>query len=296
MSITIKTPKEFSYNTCYRFLDRSDKECLHVANAGEVYKLLSINEKRLLIKIEDGGDVIHLKCLNKKPTDVEKNEIKNYVSEWWGLADDLEPFYQFCNKDPMLKKLVKDARGLRLIGFPGLFECIVWAIIGQQINLNFAYIIKQRFVEKYGTAVDYEGQQFFLFPDATTVSQLTIEELKELKFSRQKATYTLNVANAILNEGLNKEGLLEMGYEAAKKRMIEIKGVGHWTADYVLMKCVRYPNAIPLGDVGLHNALKSALDLEAKPSKEMLEKFNNSWQNYNSYICFYLWFSLIAQN
>lgn len=295
MTVTIKTPKEFNFEHCYRFLNRSDKECLHTIEDGKVYKLWSYNGVLLLIEIENKGDVLRVKCLNKKATKSEKKAIEAYVIEWWGLEDDLKPFYRFSNKDSMLKKITKNQRGLRLIGFPELFETLIWAIIGQQINLNFAYTIKQRFVEKYGTRLEFNEQNYYLFPDPKTVSQLSIEDLKSLQFSRQKSNYTLNVANAILNEDLSKKRLQEMGYEAAKNELKKIKGIGDWTADYALMKCVRYPNAIPLGDAGLHNALKTELNLDGKPSKEMLIELGEQWGKYCGYICFYLWYSLMKE-
>ncbi len=296
MSITIKTPKEFSFKECYRFLDRSDKECLHDVKDSKVYKLLTIQGQLLLIEIEHSKDILLINCLNKRVNKSEKTAIIEYVNEWWDLEVSLAPFYKFCKSDPMLKKLVKNHRGLRMIGFPDLFECLVWAIIGQQINLNFAYSIKQRFVEKYGTSLEHKGQKYYLFPDANAVSQLTVEALKELKFSRQKANYTINVANAILLDGLDKNKLVKLGYDEAKNELKKIKGIGDWTADYALMKCIRYPNAIPLGDVGLHNALKEQLKMSTKPTKAALIKFGTEWGTHNGYICFYLWRSLLKDN
>ena len=296
MAITIKTPKEFSFEACYRFLDRSDKECLHTLRDGKVYKLLSIEDAIVLIEVENLVDSIRVNCLNKKLNSHEEKEVIAYMNEWWNLNKDLKPLYRFCGKDSMLKKLSKDHFGLRMIGFPDLFECLIWAIIGQQINLNFAYIIKQRFVEKYGTIFEQNGHQYFHFPDAKSVSEISIEALKELKFSRQKANYTLNVANAILKDNLNKKELKLMGYEAAKTSLKKIKGVGDWTADYALMKCIGYPNAIPIGDVGLQNALKAQLKMDTKPTKEALIKFAKQWGNHSGYICFYLWSSLLKEN
>ena len=296
MAITIKTPKEFIFEECYRFLDRSDIECLHAVKDGKVYKLLSIGGQNLLIEIENAGNAIGINCLNKKLNRSDEKALVSYVTEWWDLDHNLKPFYHFCGKDPMLKKLSKDYYGLRMIGFPDLFECLVWAIIGQQINLNFAYIIKQRFVEKYGVSIEHNGVKYFQFPDAKTVSQISIEALKELKFSRQKAAYTINVANAILEDGLDKTELKKMGYDEAKITLKKIKGIGDWTADYALMKCVHFSNAIPLGDVGLQNALKEQLKMSSKPSKASLIEYGEKWGKYSGYICFYLWRSLLKEN
>lgn len=81
-------------------------------------------------------------------------------------------------------------------------------------------------------------------------------------------------------------------YEAMKKRLMDIRGIGAWTADYVLMKCLQQPTAFPIADVGLHNALKIQLALERKPTIEELKNYAEHWQGWQAYATFYLWRSL----
>lgn len=92
---------------------------------------------------------------------------------------------------------------------------------------------------------------------------------------------------------LNKEKLLkEQNRTSMKKFLMAIRGVGAWTADYVLMKCFHDPTSFPIADVGLHNALKMQLALDRKPTIDELKEFEAQWQGWQAYATFYLWRSL----
>lgn len=102
---------------------------------------------------------------------------------------------------------------------PDLFEALTWAIMGQQINLTFAYKLKQRFVEHFGECLTFEGNTFWLYPTYERIATLSVEELITLQFTVRKAEYVIGVAKAMTNGELTKEMLLqEPTYEQAKSR------------------------------------------------------------------------------
>jgi DNA-3-methyladenine glycosylase II len=71
--------------------------------------------------------------------------------------------------------------------------------------------------------------------------------------------------------------------------LVNIRGIGPWTANYVLMRCLRFPSAFPIDDVGLQNAIKHPLGRDKKPTKDEIMKFAGNWTNWESYATFYLW-------
>ena len=158
-----------------------------------------------------------------------------------------------------------------------------------------AYTLKKRLIENYGEVISYEGKSVYLFPQPEVIAKLTDEDLRPLQFSRSKIKYLKNVAQAIVDGEISKDILSKMTYEDANAKLIEIKGVGNWTADYVLMKCLRLPDAFPISDVGVHNAIKFQLGLEQKPTIEEIEKMAKHWQGWKSYATFYLWHSLLKE-
>lgn len=78
----------------------------------------------------------------------------------------------------------------------------------------------------------------------------------------------------------------------AKKEEAEKHGFGPWTANYVMMRCLRDPSAFPIEDVGLHNALKQQLKLSEKPGLAEIRQLAAAWQGWEAYATFYLWRSL----
>jgi len=88
--------------------------------------------------------------------------------------------------DEDMKNLIDRYYGLRVMGIPDLFEAIFWAIIGQHINLRFAYTLKKRFVKKYEKNFAYNGTDYYTFPPTETVAALEIKDLMKLQFGKKK--------------------------------------------------------------------------------------------------------------
>jgi DNA-3-methyladenine glycosylase II len=176
---------------------------------------------------------------------------------------------------------------------PDLFEAIVWAIMGQQINLTFAYTLKRRFVEQYGESLTFKGETFWLFPSFEKITSIKVDDLRKLQFPIRKAEYILDIAKAMTNGELTKELLLQkQDDQEVRKSLMMIRGIGAWTADYVMMKCLHYTDSFPIADVGLHNALKNLLGLEKKPTIVEIEEYAAGWGGWQAYATFYLWRSL----
>lgn len=230
--------------------------------------------------------------MNMWPSATQKNTITYYIKEWFDLETDLKPFYRLGKKDQLLKGLVDEHYGYRIVGQPDLFESLVWAVIGQQINLQFAYTLKARFVEEYGDRVEFDETNYYLFPTPGRVSHLTEGELLSLQFSRQKAKYILLIAAAFETGEISKATLQGLSLSDAKERLTRIKGVGNWTANYAIMKTFRLPDAFPLEDVGLHNAIKVRMKLDQKPTIDEVKAIFEKYAGWEAYATLYLWRSL----
>ncbi|WP_010095483.1 DNA-3-methyladenine glycosylase 2 [Ornithinibacillus scapharcae] len=291
--IEIIPPKEFNFNECLIFLGRSDQEILYRMKEDAIYTIIKGRESFILCRISYDKDVLKIEFPNGVPTVVEREKIGEYIWEWFDLERDLAEFYRIASKDTVLRKLTERYHGLRIIGIPDLFEAFVWAIIGQQINLTFAYTLKKRFVEQYGEVLTFEDETYWAFPTFEKIATIHVEELKALQFSTRKAEYIIGIAKLMNNGDLSKEFLMEkQNYQDIKDSLISIRGIGAWTADYVMMKCLHQPSAFPIADVGIHQALKHLLKLEKKPSIEEIEKLAVQWKGWQAYATFYLWRSL----
>ena len=290
--IPITTPAEFSYKELLRFLSRNEKECLHTIKDNTIYKVLDIGTELVLFSIKfDNGLLATIHTGSRTPEVQEK--VKNYIEHWFDLTADLKGFYEAVQTDPILYQLCQKYQGLRMVGMPDLFESLVWSVIGQQINLNFAYALKQRLVHNFGKSVSFEGDTFYALPTPQILAALNIEDFQPFQFSRGKAQYIINIAKAFSEGILSQEQLSTLTFDEIRQQLVAIKGVGNWTANYSMMKSLRSYDAFPVEDVGLHNAVKSQYGLAAKPTIAELHRMATLWPGWRGYATFYFWHSLL---
>ena len=290
--IRLPMPDEFSFDLALSFLKRSPCELLHTLDGDTVLKVLRIGQTEVLISIHLDNKDLLIKFLNSRPNASLKAGAIEYIREWFDLDTNLKPFYAMAKKDDLLAPLVKAYHGYRIVGQPDLFESLVWAILGQQINLSFAYTLKQRFIEQFGESLEYKNQTYYVFPKPKVVAQLTDDDLLPLQFSRQKSKYVVLIAQSFMNGEVSKEKLRDLSLVDAKEKLMKIKGVGNWTANYALMKTFRYPDAFPIEDVGVHNAIKNQMKLKSKPSLDRVKKIFKKYKGWEAYATLYLWKSL----
>lgn len=287
--LELPLPEEFSFEENLVFLKRSPKELLHQVENKEVYKLLSVDGERVLFKVGAGRNNLKVKFLLSAGAEKVRTFVHQYIVDWFDLDRDLKPFYAMASLDPHLAELVKKHFGYRIMGQPDLYESLVWAVLGQQINLSFAYTLKQQFVRAYGDRLVFNGREYFIFPNAEKISQLEEEELLRIQFSRQKSRYTIRISEAFASGEISKEKLAGMSLEEAKNVLMKIKGIGNWTANYALMKTFRYPDAFPLEDAGLKNAVRKCLNLERSPTWDEIKKLFRKYKGWEAYATLYLW-------
>lgn len=288
--IILKTPKEFSFEECMVYLGRSDIECLHKIIDNELYKVVEINGQMILFKVSRADEGLRISFQSEIPSKWIRARVVRYVWDWFDLDTDLSEFYSEMKDDRILDKLTKKYYGLRVIKIDGIFEALCWAIIGQQINLKFAYTLKKRLVERYGKSLIFENEEYWIFPYPDVIAGLEVSDLREMQFTSRKAEYIISLAKLMRNGDLSMKKLKRLrSYEAIQEELLAIRGVGKWTADYAIMKCFNINDAFPIADVGLHNALKSILGLESKPPIQEIEDMAINWKEWESYATFYLW-------
>ncbi|MGD6894124.1 DNA-3-methyladenine glycosylase family protein [Bacillus infantis] len=289
-SMELELPAHFHFREALVFLDRSSYEILHYVEGSAVFKGIITDGEVILLKISSTETHLHASFLLGAPSDNGRKQAAAFIEEWLDLKRDASGFARMAAGDPLLKGLAERYAGLRIIGIPDLFEALVWAVIGQQINLTFAYKLKKAFAEKYGTCFPFKGRRFWLFPEPGKIAALEPEELKQLQFTGRKAEYIIGIAKLMAEKKLKKDDLL--GQPGARDVLMSLKGVGAWTADYVRMKCLLDPAAFPIGDAGFQNALKLQMGLDRKPSIEEIEKAASRWAGWQAYAVFYFWRSL----
>ncbi|MED4796079.1 Ada metal-binding domain-containing protein [Priestia megaterium] len=291
--LLINLPVEFDMKENLGYLLREENECMFEIEGETITRVIAVEENRALVLIHANDKqqlVVHFLGETRPKIKSKRAEVVRYIQEWFDLNNDLTPFYEMAKKDPLLIKPVQDFYGLRNLGIPDLFEALCWGVLGQQINLSYAYTLKRRFVEKFGRSVEWNSKKYWFFPTYEEVAKLTIEDLADIKMTVKKCEYIIGIAQLMVNGELSKESLMKMkDFKRVEKSLIKIRGIGPWTANYVLMRCLRFPNAFPIDDVGLINSIKSLANMDRKPTKEEIMEYSIPWKGWESYATFYLW-------
>lgn len=164
-----------------------------------------------------------------------------------GLDFVLEPFYAWAAAEPVLAPVVARFAGFRPSLTPDPFEALVVSITAQQVSLFSAVAIRNRLVERFGVRHTAAWE----FPSRARLAAATEDELVAVGFSRRKAEYVVGLARSDLELG----GLASLGDEEVKARLVAVRGLGEWTADWFLARHLARPRAWPAGDLALRKAV-----------------------------------------
>lgn len=245
---------------------------------------LQADEHHLQLHITNNGD------------NASREQLIQYITDWFDLDRDITPFYHLLRRNKTLSYMAHDYSGFRLIGIHDLYEALCWSIIGQQINLTFAYTLKRRLVEHYGQSLMVNDQRLYVFPRPEVMQGVTVAELRAMQFSERKAEYLILISQLFANGSISKQHLLQCGsYEEQVALLTAIRGIGIWTANYALMKNLKQLQAIPYGDVGLLNALLNHQLIKDKKDTAGIDKLFRAFKGWESYLVFYLWRSLASK-
>lgn len=205
-----------------------------------------------------------------------------------GLRADVARFERAARKTPRQRALVARRRGLRLPLAATPFDGLCWAIVGQQINLAFASALRRELLTLAGSRVD--GMR--AHPTPAQMAGLDIDVLRRRSFSRAKAEYVLTAADAVRRGALVLDELAEGSAARAETALTAVRGIGTWTARYVLMRGLGFPDCAPVGDVALAAALQRYTQRGTRPTHKEVERLMLEFSPYRSLATFHLWASL----
>lgn len=183
--------------------------------------------------------------------------------------------------------LARGREGLRVLLTLDPFEALVWAILGQQVNLGFAYALRRDLIRRAGLPA---AGGLIAHPDAAGIAALEPADLQALRFSRRKAEYLLHAAAEVASGRLDLEG--HPTATGAAKALLALRGCGPWTAQYVLMRGLGFRDCVPVGDAGLTLALQRWFNLEARPGPVETQRLMAPFAPHRSLATFHLWSSL----
>ena len=185
-------------------------------------------------------------------------------------------------KDKKLKKIIEPQEPFVLAKRKKVYLHLCNSIMSQQLNTKVASVFQQRFINLFKTKN----------PTAAEIAATSFETLRNIGLSNAKANYVLNVCNFFIEENVTDAKLLMMSNEEVVKYLTQIKGVGQWTVEMILMFTLGREDVFAVDDLGIQQAVCKLYNIDAADKKVMKDKMlqvSKKWSPYRTYACRYLW-------
>jgi DNA-3-methyladenine glycosylase II len=191
-------------------------------------------------------------------------------------------YLSHLSSDKKLKPIIKKHGAVSIKKRNDIFNALIGSIMSQQLSTKVAAVFHKRFLDLYG------GK----FPLPQQLLETPFETLRSIGLSNAKANYLLNIARFALEQGLDPRKLHKMNNEEATAYLTQIKGVGQWTTEMLLMFSMGREDIFPIGDLGIQQAMIKLYDVRARKKKNLHRKLiqiASAWSPYRTYACMYLW-------
>src|SRR6516225_668851 len=185
-------------------------------------------------------------------------------------------------EDPVMREVIRKAGPFTMRLRRNRFQSLVFSIIGQQISGKAAASIRARLIEHLKP-----GQ---ISPQ--TIARLTPATLRSLGVSPQKSGYLLDLADRVMSGQVRLDRMSRMPDEEVIEALVQVKGIGIWTAQMFLIFSLGRPDVFPHDDLGVRSAIRNLYELDDLPTREISQQIATPWRPYASVASWYCWRSL----
>ncbi len=209
------------------------------------------------------------------------------VARMLGFDSDAGAFERQFSGDATLGAMFRNQRGLRIPCTPDPWEALGWAIMGQQISLQVAVVLRRGLILSLGRS---HANGLRAFPTAEAVAGADVALLRTLKFSASKAEYLLAAARAVANGDMPLGKIRRLSARHAARLLGSIRGVGPWTVQYVFLRGAGFADCLPAGDAGLARGLAGIGG--DRPNEDGVKAALDRFAPYRSLAACHVWASL----
>lgn len=245
MRWTPSEPIDFAASTA-RY-ERWGVDLANVVAGGSFYRVDSEGDAYAASQSPDGS-------IEVKTADIA-DEPAALADLQWRLAEALDrtPLMELGGSDPVVTQLIDRYPGLRPPLQADPFQSLITSITAQQVNLTWATTTRSRLIEAYGTPHTLFGTVVWQFPSPERLAAVDPSDLRSLQFTTRKSEYIVGVAQAAASGSL--ADLDQLGNEEVIRRLVSLRGIGRWSAEWLLARCLARPDVIAAGDLGVRKAV-----------------------------------------
>jgi DNA-3-methyladenine glycosylase II len=260
---------------------------------GQTYRRVLVQgEKKLEVAVTQAGPPgnpeLKVTATGTRLQDGLESPLTVTLERLLGLKADLKGFYRLAMKDPRLKPLALQFRGMKPPRYPAVFEALVNAITCQQFTLTAGIRLLGSLVTGWGKPYSSSSGTVHAFPRPQDLAHLEVEDLRKLGYSRQKARSLIDLSREVAEGRLDLEELASLEDSKVMERLIRLGGVGRWTAEYTLLRGLGRIHIFPGDDVGVRNRLQTWMGVTKPLDYEGVRRILNRWKPYGGLIYFHL--------
>lgn len=276
----IDLPQPYRPQEIWAFHARDSQALAEDVVPGRIRKGIMLQGVPTIVTIHLEGNRAHVEA---DPA-FDPIQLEEMARRMLGLTIDPVPFEKEMTQDSQLGPLIKERPGLRIAQTATPFEALSWAVIGQQVNLNFALAMRRTFIIK-GNCRHSTG--LWCYPCVSAAARIDPASLQAQKYSSAKANTLAQLARQIDN------GRLILDDPELPQQLLAVKGVGPWTVQYMQLRGYGHPDCSLHGDSAVRKAMQKAFDreLDALQAEQLLERY----KPYRSLAAAHFWASLTPQ-
>lgn len=287
-AFTLALPDDYRAGYALRVIGRDAESVVERVEGATAYKAVRLAGRPAVLAMEvaDGRVLCRVEGAAGPGAMYEAHTI---ALRLLGLTLDPAPFERRLAERPELLPLIEGRRGLRIPQTADAFEGIAWAIVGQQVNLPFAYALRREMVRLCG---DDAGRGLIAHPTAERVAELDYGDLTALRFSRRKAEYLIDTARLAASGELPLDRFADAPATEVERRLGAVRGFGPWSVHYFMMRACAFADCVPVGDTGLSSGLMNFFALDHRPGADEVRELMEPFAPFRSLATFHLWMSL----
>ena len=213
---------------------------------------------------------------------------RDQIAWMLGIDQDVSAFYAMARDDQQLAPIVERLHGLHIPRTASTYEALILAILGQQISIHVARMLRTLLIETYGRSMEHAGATYCAFPAPEALCAAGIDGLRKIKFSGRKSEYIVDIASKVASGELDLDGLRSLSGDEIVERLTALRGIGPWTAHWLMIRSLGHADGFPEGDLALQRTLGFLANSGRRMSAQEALAYSQRWSPYRSYVVTYL--------
>ena len=254
-------------------------------------KAISIDEQTIVFQLTSTGTTenpqLEYTLFSAKPiTEVLGKALVERMTFFLSLKDDLQPFYRIGREDADFTPIIEILYGYHQVKFLTPFENACWAVLTQRNPMKLAQKTKQALIEKYGNQLEVHGEVYRAFPEPIQIAVADYDEILELIRNDRRVEYLIATARAFSE--VDEEFLKSAPDEEVEAWLRNIKGIGEWSATFIMIRGLGRMENVPLTETRLLEASTKVYGHGKELSREELKHLAERYEQWQGYWAHYL--------